>query len=95
MVASAAPAGHLKRRVDGVIEPLSNCAQVTLTDGETIQSICCGGGGYGPPHERAPARVLADVAEGWISKERARDVYAVVIDDAMRVDEAATQKLRA
>jgi len=88
-------AGHLKRRVDGVLEPLSNCAQVTVADGETIQSICCGGGGYGPPHERAPAHVLADVVEGWISKHRARDVYGVVIDDAMHVDEAATQKLRA
>ena len=38
-----------------------------------------------------PLRVLADVAEGWISKQRAREVYGVVIDDAMRVDEAATQ----
>ena len=89
------PAGHLKRRTDGALEPLANCVKVTLTDGETIQSICCGGGGYGPPVERDPSRVLADVAEGWISRQRARDVYGVAIDEAMRVDEAATQRLRA
>ena len=89
------PAGHIKRRTDGALEPLANCLKVTLTDGETIQSICCGGGGYGPPVERDPSRVLADVAEGWISRQRARDVYGVAIDEAMRVDEAATQRLRA
>ena len=35
------------------------------------------------------------VAEGWISKQRARDVYRVAIDDAMRLDEPATERLRA
>jgi N-methylhydantoinase B len=88
-------AGHRKRRLDGGLEELSNCAQVILSDGETIQSICCGGGGYGPPAERAPSRVLHDVAEAWISRERAREVYGVVIDDAMRLDELATERLRA
>ena len=88
-------AGHRKRRLDGGLEELSNCAQVILSDGETIQSICCGGGGYGPPAERAPSRVLHDVAEAWISRERAREVYEVVIDDAMRLDELATERLRA
>jgi N-methylhydantoinase B len=88
-------AGHRKRRLDGVLEDLSNCAQVVLSDGETIQSICCGGGGYGAPAERALSRVLRDVAEGWISKQRARDVYRVAIDDAMRLDEPATERLRA
>ena len=38
------PAGHIKRRTDGALESLENCVKVTLTDGETIQSICCGGG---------------------------------------------------
>lgn len=89
------PAGHIKRRSDGVLEPLSNCTQVTLADGETIQSICCGGGGYGLPTERTAARVLADVAEGWISKQRAREVYGVVIDEELRIDADATHKLRA
>ena len=87
-------AGHRKRRLDGAIEALSNCAQITLADGETVQSICSGGGGYGPPTERAASKVLRDVAEGWISKDRAHEVYGVVIDDAMQVDDAATRQLR-
>ena len=50
----------------------------------------CGGGGYGPPEERDPERVLRDVLEGKVSAERARDVYGVAIDDR-RLDEAATR----
>ena len=48
----------------------------------------CGGGGYGPPEERDPERVLRDVLEGKVSPERAREVYRVAIDRA-DVDEAA------
>jgi N-methylhydantoinase B len=92
---SGGAAGHRKRRLDGAIEVLSNCAQITLADGETVQSICSGGGGYGPPTERAAGQVLHDVAEGWISKARAREVYGVVIDDAMQIDDATTRQLRA
>ena len=39
----------------------------------------CGGGGYGPPEERDPARVLRDVLEGKVSAARARDVYRVAV----------------
>jgi N-methylhydantoinase B len=48
---------------------------VTVAPGETIVSVSCGGGGYGPPQQREPARVAHDVAERWISAERARTVY--------------------
>jgi N-methylhydantoinase B len=50
---------------------------VVLEPGETIVSTSSGGGGYGPARERDPARVRRDVAEGWISAERARAVYGV------------------
>jgi hypothetical protein len=39
--------------------------------------------------------VVHDVADGWVSKQRARDVYRVAIDDAMWLDEPATKRLRA
>jgi N-methylhydantoinase B len=48
---------------------------VTVAPGETIVSVSCGGGGYGPPQQREPARVAHDVAERWISADRARTVY--------------------
>ncbi|KQM18242.1 hydantoinase B/oxoprolinase family protein [Novosphingobium sp. Leaf2] len=53
-----------------------------------------GGAGYGPAHERDPAAVLDDVLDGYVSPAAARDLYKVAIVGD-RVDEAATQALRA
>lgn len=54
-----------------------------------------GGGGYGSPLKRDPRKVLQDVIEEYISLEKARDDYGVIIDPAsMTVDEDETQKLR-
>ena len=55
-----------------------------------------GGGGWGTATRRDPQAVLADVGEGFISVERARDVYGVAIDpNTMAIDEAETARLRA
>jgi N-methylhydantoinase B len=88
------PADHRKRKRDGSIEVLSNCAQVKLAEGETILSVCCGGGGYGAPDERDPHLVINDVVEGRISRERAREIYKVVIGEDGQYDELATSALR-
>ena len=53
-------------------------------EGEAMVSISCGGGGYGPPEERAPQRVAEDVREGWVSRERAASVYRVALTDGSR-----------
>ena len=82
-------------RRDGVSDPLAACAQVTLASGERILSISCGGGGYGPPAERAPQSVARDVNEGWISRDRARSIYGVAVDEDGAIDNAATTALRA
>ena len=87
-------AGQLRRKPDNTTELLEACAQVRLVEGETILSICCGGGGYGPPAERRPELVAHDVAEGWISPERAREVYRVAVDATNRLDERETKRLR-
>ncbi len=39
-----------------------------------------GGGGYGPPREREPARVRDDVARGLVSAQAAREIYGVEVD---------------
>lgn len=91
----AGHADHRKRRIDGTVDVLSNCAQVNLADGETILSTCCGGGGYGPPAERDPQRVVHDYLEGRISRERAREIYRVEIDQKDQCDTPATTALRA
>jgi N-methylhydantoinase B len=38
--------------------------------------------------------VLHDVAEGWVTPERARDVYGVVVNPDGTLDTAATERLR-
>jgi N-methylhydantoinase B len=73
---------------------------ITLQPGEEIGQHSTGGGGYGSPHEREPERVLADVLAGFVSFERARDVYGVAFESAtahsgLHVDEAETARLRA
>ncbi len=52
-----------------------------------------GGGGCGDPRKREPQRVLADVLDGFVSIEKARSDYGVVIVDGA-VDETATRALR-
>ena len=61
----------------GPLEELELCGRLTLREGDTIYTRCCGGGGYGPPQERETDRVLADVHEGIITRRRAREVYGV------------------
>ena len=54
-----------------------------------------GGGGYGSPLERDSHAVLSDVINGYVSQEKARDDYGVVIDPAsMKVDLQETAALR-
>jgi N-methylhydantoinase B len=62
-----------------------------------VVSHSSGGGGYGSPLHRATGRVLHDVREGWVTGERARDVYGVVLTgegEKLAVDEPWTTRLR-
>ena len=85
---------------DGSEEPLEPIAQVDLAPGELLGHLLSGGGGYGDPLEREPELVLEDVLARFVSVERARDVYGVVLergDEAgqVAVDEKATMARRA
>ena len=82
------------RDANGDLTPTENCAVVTLRTGETIVSHCCGGGGYGDPLSREPEKVARDVVEGWVSRDRAADVYGVAVAADGSVDAAATARLR-
>jgi N-methylhydantoinase B len=53
-----------------------------------------GGGGFGPPCERDPEQVRADVERGFVSAEEARSVYAVALAGDDAVDVAETVRLR-
>ncbi len=70
-------------------------ASVDFEYGDVISFQQSGAGGYGPPFERDPARVLEDVIEGYVSMEHARGQYGVVIDpETMMLDIAATERAR-
>ena len=53
------------------------------------------GGGYGDPLERRPSMVQQDVYDGFVSKEVARDVYGVIVNENESVDMQATDVQRA
>lgn len=68
---------------------------VDIPAGTVYRQRAGGGGGYGDPRQRAPERVLADVRAGYVSRERAREVYGVAIDcERWVVDEQQTRRLR-
>jgi len=63
--------------------------------GTLIRCILPGGGGYGDPLERDPQLVLDDVKNGFVSIEKAKEIYGVVIDPkTLTLDLKATEDLR-
>lgn len=85
---------------EGEVKEVPLVGAVRLLAGERVVSIHSGGGGYGSPLAREPELVRKDVLEGWVSMEKARNVYGVVFssvipDDTMQVDYAETRALRA
>ncbi len=66
-----------------------------MKPGDVIIMDAAGGGGYGDPLERDPEMVQDDVIQGYVSLEKARQDYGVVIDTGtLMVDTAATEELR-
>src|SRR5437773_945575 len=64
-----------------------------LVRGEKVSLRSGGGGGWGPPLERDPERVLSDVRNEYLTVEQARDIYGVVVE-GMQVDGGRTQRRR-
>jgi N-methylhydantoinase B/oxoprolinase/acetone carboxylase alpha subunit len=83
-------------RADGSEETLhSKFSGYRVKAGDAIRFESPMGGGYGDPLERDPALVLADVRDGLVTVEEARERYRVAISGNGRsVDEAATAALR-
>ncbi|MGA8261789.1 MAG: hydantoinase B/oxoprolinase family protein [Arenicellales bacterium] len=92
--AAGAGADNWVVRSDGTREPANGWALLTLAPGETITGVSCSGGGYGSPLERDPAKVEKDVAAGIVSRDRALEVYGVVLGDDGRLDKEATESAR-
>lgn len=73
----------------------SKMVGIKLAKGQSVLLETPGGGGYGPPIEREPARVAEDVRLGYVSVASARDRYRVVVAADGTLDEQATSELRA
>lgn len=59
--------------------PVITMEPLEVQPGESLVAENVGGGGYGDPADRDPERVLEDVRAGYVSIERARDVYDVPV----------------
>jgi N-methylhydantoinase B len=68
-----------KQRTDGSLVELPAFHQEVCQSGEKIVCFACGGGGYGDPSKRDPRRVLATVNRGWLSPDRAAEVYGTTL----------------
>ena len=90
------PSRHGLNHAGGSDDALpSKATNLGIAAGDLIVMETAGGGGWGAPAEREPARVLEDVEDGKVSCEAAREVYAVALaEGGKRIDEAATAALR-
>lgn len=85
--------------VDGEERELPAIGAVEIAPGDSVGQHHTGGGGYGRPIDREPERVRDDVLAGFVSFERARDVYGVAFEydvpsADLRIDDEATARLR-
>jgi N-methylhydantoinase B len=74
-------------------------AMISYKNGSSFWYNGAGGGGYGDPYERDPKAVLEQVKDEYISLNRAREVYGVVVkfneqEEDYELDEEATARVR-
>ncbi|MDR2189539.1 MAG: hydantoinase B/oxoprolinase family protein [Azonexus sp.] len=64
-------------RSDGSAQEIDTQSFFNLQRGDEVHLYVTGGGGYGDPHERDRARIEADIADGLVTPEQARQNYGV------------------
>jgi N-methylhydantoinase B len=74
---------------------VSKITDIHIKPGQKVRLETPGGGGFGDPAARDPARVARDVRLGYVSRDAARRDYKVVLTGDDVVDHAATASLRA
>jgi N-methylhydantoinase B len=81
--------------IDGDLEAYSqSIVKTSQSAADVYRCIAMGGGGYLDPLDRDPGLVLADVINTVVTPKYASERYGVIVIDANRVDEAATEKRR-
>jgi N-methylhydantoinase B len=81
-----------------LVEPSDQPGKVSgfgLKQGDIVREETSGGGGYGDPLARDPARVLDDLGEGLLTAGEAAKRFGVILTESGLVDENATASRRA
>ncbi len=82
---------------DGNVKEAATYSNYKLGKGDLIRFISGGGGGYGNPLKRDPQMVLNDVLNEYITLEKAKEDYGVIIEEvngSLEINEKETEKLR-
>ncbi|HPK01211.1 MAG TPA: hydantoinase B/oxoprolinase family protein [Candidatus Sumerlaeota bacterium] len=79
---------------DGEQTILPTFSSGSIRAGEQLYHRMPGGGGWGDPLDRLPEAVAHDVLNDKVSREAARVLYGVAVDEQCRVDEHETTRLR-
>jgi N-methylhydantoinase B len=93
---SAAPIFNYLKPADGesVAFHLGKVSSYPVRRGDRLTLQAAGGGGYGDPLAREPRLVCEDVLDGYVSVERAAEIYGVIVRPDGTWDESATQERR-
>jgi N-methylhydantoinase B len=75
--------------------PNAKIFNVRLARGDAYKMLSGGGGGFGDPVERDPELVAHDVREGYVSREKAKSVYQVILTPEGQVNKDLTARARA
>ena len=86
---------YMRIESGGSVKRVARIPYQALAEGDRVAVVTGGGGGFGDPLTRPTDDVAADVADDYLSAERACSDYGVVIATDGAVDEAATAALRA
>ncbi len=94
MRSSRVPAGIEELHAERTAPLRAKSNGAALNEGDVMEIRIGGGGGYGDPLERDPARVARDVALGYVSAAAASAIYGVAITPEGDVAAEPTASLR-
>ncbi len=66
------------RRAAGDAERYALVSNLRVDAGDVIRVVTGNGAGYGPPSRRTPERIRDDIRNGYLTEERAKEIYGVV-----------------
>ena len=64
-------------RADGSVETMGKCTGLALKAGDVVRMTTASGGGWGDPKRRDPELVRADVRNGYITPQQAKQHYGI------------------